>query len=409
MNRIVILVAALLVLGPGCAEGPQGASDGADDGADDGPADLAGEHDAADTEEAPPSCLEGETLCEGACVDVRSSHEHCGGCNSPCAPSEVCSAGGCLLECPYGTQDCGGGCVNVDGDRYNCGDCGVICPSGVNADPFCSIGDCAVTCWPGWSDPDGDGNCDSNRVPSGPEVCNGLDDDCNGSVDDTFECSPGEMSGGGPCGMCGTNERACSSSCAWGSWACTGEGVCDPDTTETGAECGNCGRQERTCGSGCAWGTWTCGGEGGCSRGAVEDCGECGQRTCSITCQWGSCGAARACEYFQTCTPGGDCVDQCGDGQCSLGEFCSGCSGDCGACGGGTGFQCCTDWVFDPGDIPDPPALCNNMCHFANIGGLPMTMPGGYCDPDGNGYRDDGDWVRGYEEYCVRCPHSGCP
>jgi hypothetical protein len=75
----------------------------------------------------------------------------------------------------------------------------------------------------------------------------------------------------------------------------------------------------------------------------------------------------------------------------------------------------------NPPTDPSPPSCpClaehNNYCLYpVATPGCAMTQPGGYCDPDGNGYVDDADWVRGYQEYQQSCgaqpvtPWPSCP
>ena len=82
------------------------------------------------------------------------------------------------------------------------------------------------------------------------EVCNGKDDDCDGSVDEGFQCLAGQTQSAA-CGNCGTKTRTCTSSCTWGSYgSCTGQGVCSPGAT-TQSGCDPCAR--KTCSSSCAW------------------------------------------------------------------------------------------------------------------------------------------------------------
>lgn len=57
---------------------------------------------------------------------------------------------------------------------------------------------------------------------------------------------------------------------------------------------------------------------------------------------------------------------------------------------------------------PTPSCECrtgvDNFCLYGpNIPGCPMTQPGGYCDPNGDGSFADADWVRGWNEYRSRC------
>jgi len=251
---------------------------------------------------------------------------------------EVCDDGECLLECPVSKVACDGACVDANSDIYNCGGCGVTCSAGDNADPVCDGGICTVLCHAGWSDMDGDGSCETDCVPtSDVEICNGVDDNCDGETDEGFACRMGqEVSCTTTCGSIGTG--TCGTDCEIpGPEACTpaGEicngvddncdGDCDEDfgccrgTTETGG-CGNCGTHTRTCSSSCEWRAWgACTGEGECAAGSTQDCGNCGIQTCTSSCAWGICTGEGEC------TPGTTenrpCVDGCGNQtrQCSPG------------------------------------------------------------------------------------------
>ncbi|KAK3137199.1 hypothetical protein QOZ80_5BG0449060 [Eleusine coracana subsp. coracana] len=50
----------------------------------------------------------GPSCCDGQCVDVVASVDHCGGCNKVCKHHRVC---------------CGGRCVDLLSDKDNCGKC----------------------------------------------------------------------------------------------------------------------------------------------------------------------------------------------------------------------------------------------------------------------------------------------
>ncbi|NMC71731.1 MAG: hypothetical protein GYA57_16915 [Myxococcales bacterium] len=62
--------------------------------------------------------------------------------------------------------------------------------------------------------------------------------------------------------------------------------------------------------------------------------------------------------------------------------------------------------------VEHPPSSCpclgttDNFCLYPHdTPGCPMLLPGGYCDPNGNGnFEDDGDWARGWTEYHDLCP-----
>jgi hypothetical protein len=79
-------------------------------------------------------------------------------------------------------------------------------------------------------------------VQPSAEVCNGLDDDCDGAVDNgTGLCPDGGCCDSGACGS------ACGQEC------CTGAEVCNPD----GPAC--CATADQICGNGCCPPMTTCG------------------------------------------------------------------------------------------------------------------------------------------------------
>ncbi len=163
----------------------------------------------------------------------------CVGCttDADCPAAEVCQNGTCVQECPAGEVLCNGVCVNTSTDVNNCGSCGAACPSG----QACVSGTCVATgvCTPGatrpcYSGPAGTANvgicrsgtqiCDSTgqwgaclgEVLPQPEVCNGLDDDCDGVVDNGFDLTTDPNN----CGSCGN--------------------VCFAPNASTGCTNGNC-------------------------------------------------------------------------------------------------------------------------------------------------------------------------
>jgi hypothetical protein len=98
-------------------------------------------------------------------------------------------------SCNYLDDDCD---ADTDEDFdfssvNSCGDCDTVC-SMENAYPSCDGVSCSYQCWPGYvddpyydADSDGDplgDDCTYECMPSGDEVCNGLDDDCDMEIDD---------------------------------------------------------------------------------------------------------------------------------------------------------------------------------------------------------------------------------
>lgn len=113
------------------------------------------------------------------------------------------------------------------------------------------------------------------------------------------------------------------------------------------------------------------------------------------------------------------CVDlaiACGD------PFCEGSEGGDETSGGSTG-----DPVEPPEDPPEPPPedppedppaeeppfpTCpclsapgvDNFCHYGpSYPGCPMTAPGGYCDPNGDGSFAEGNWEQGWYDWHDQC------
>ena len=289
---------------------------------------------AADRDEPPDisgECYGGMTFCGSGCVDTQSDHENCGACSRPCEAAMVCSGGECILECPTGMVNCTGSCADLSADENNCGACGMVCPPGLNAAPSCEGRLCGLQCLPGWSDMDEAPGCELNcEITSPVETCDGVDENCNGAVDEGFECALGATvscdttcgsRGRGTCGGdCLFPEGP---SCAPPDEVCNGiDDDCD-DRSDDGfpcprgqevsctTSCGTAGRGicTSTCdiptGPACPSATAeTCNGidddcddlidEGyacraGSSESCTTSCGSTGSRTCGAACSWGAC------------------------------------------------------------------------------------------------------------------------
>jgi hypothetical protein len=191
----------------------------------------------------------------------------------------------------------------------HCGACNTPCVR-PNAMPVCTGGMCGIgSCLPGWENVDGiDVNgCEYNctRTNGGVEICDGLDNNCDGRVDEGFDLVTDPLN----CGQCGL---ACSvpngnvatyacvaRNCAIGSCA-TGWDNCDQTYTNgcernVSSDVNNCGGCNAVCNS--------TNGTPGCTNGQ-----------CTITCNagWGDCNNDRAdgCET-NTATSATNC-GQCG-------------------------------------------------------------------------------------------------
>ena len=152
------------------------------------------------------------------------------------------------------------------------------------------------------------------------------------------------------------------------------------------------------------------------------DCAGLGHDACTSqsACSWSDCD--QSCHYSDesaTC--------QHGAVYCSFQSASDNCGGD----GGCIAIQCenqvnakcyplgtsadsvCSNQTPTSGTDPAP-AVCpcsepgvsnmDNFCsHPPSTPGCPMTFPGGYCDPNGDGSFTDGDWVQGYNAYQASC------
>jgi hypothetical protein len=321
------LALAALLLPTGCAiepycleceEDPVDA--GALDARDTGPVDTGGRDVPApdvplDTPILPDGCAPGAPeLCNGFdddCdgnsdegIDTSTDEANCGGCGNACAPPnafgecvagdctvrgcdvtyfdrDMSAANGCEVRCvPTGDELCNRRDDDCDfsvdetfdlmTDPNNCGNCGRICRS-PRASATCVAGACTIgACDPGFIDLDGvaSNGCEFGCTPTGDELCNLRDDDCDGRTDE------GNPESGG---SCGSGVGACVEgvlNCIGGALACTGgtspttelcNGIdddCDGDLDENNPEGGRaCGSAEGACVPGreeCLGGTLVC-------------------------------------------------------------------------------------------------------------------------------------------------------
>jgi hypothetical protein len=252
--------------------------------------------------------------------------------------------------CAASLVECGGVCVDLATDPYNCGSCAAACEAPYShTEATCQNGECGTACIPGWEDRDGVPGCESACRPTGEETCNGLDDDCDGVADDPFECVRGDVvaclttcrsEGRGTCTV--DCVPPAPSGCEPPAETCNGldddcDGyidedfppeVCDLCTPDcTGRVCGLdpvCGRVCGYCDTGDV-----CTVDGTCIPPCSPDCAglDCGpDPACGL-----SCGD---CEYPEECTAEGQCAAPC-EPDCS-GRDCGPdplCGQSCGTCG----------------------------------------------------------------------------
>jgi len=78
-----------------------------------------------------PTCSPGQTVCNGACVDLAADPANCGVCGTACtAAAPYCSASTCSATCGPNLTPCGQGCVDLTSSAANCGTCGNACAAG---------------------------------------------------------------------------------------------------------------------------------------------------------------------------------------------------------------------------------------------------------------------------------------
>lgn len=294
-----------------------------------------------------------EERCGEELVDLSSSTDHCGSCNSPCGSLEWCIGGECV--CAPGADACSGSCVNLDTDEDHCGGCGDACPDGATCKAgacACDDGDlelCSSACVDLTRDEAHCGGC-GDACPTGATctggecACPSGQDVCGGACAD-LETDPDH------CGACGNDCNVARASSTCRSGACAA-GTCDDGYEDCN---GDLATGER--GNGCEVNTSTnalhCGGcnvacaedeqcnEGSCSCMAPGGTGECSPSGCgcessegcyyttatSWTCfPAGSVGEGEPCESNDDCEAGHSCVSDTCRAYCGQGQACD---GDC--------------------------------------------------------------------------------
>ncbi|MEZ4389847.1 MAG: hypothetical protein R3A48_02030 [Polyangiales bacterium] len=246
------------------------------------------------------ACNSGFADCDNrpgnGCETSLNTNANCGGCGRACAMGTMCTGGQCTSTCAAGTVLCGGACVDTSSSASHCGGCGAACPGRPNAVATCAAGRCGIACNAGFGDCDGDPG-------------NG----CETRLDTLSNC--------GRCGVACANAPNAVGYCSGGACQLTCQGTfrnCDGDATNgcevnVASDPGNCG--------GCL---------NRCPR-RPNSLPVCRQGACGIECNfgWGDClQTAPGCEtnllgLSYRC---GSCIGVCIDRTCR-GGVCTRCSG----------------------------------------------------------------------------------
>jgi hypothetical protein len=186
-------------------------------------------------------------------------------------------------------------------------------------------------------------------------TCDGLDEDCDGHVDEVYQFATDEAHCGNCTTMCSGGDLCCSNACVdlgtkdhcSGCDPCgAGQDCCDGGCVELGTEdhctsCAGCDDGETCCDDGCV------------ELGTDDNCHACGDK----------CGADEdccggMCKKVGTSSDCGGCDDACGGGQTCCGGTCK--SGDCSTCDPACGDDqiCCAQACVAPaeeGSCPPQP------------------------------------------------------
>jgi hypothetical protein len=204
-----------------------GVDDDCDGTIDDNPSDATGD---CNVPPPPPPgatspCKKGTKACQGGVVVCQGSVVPAPGAQDTCGVDANCD--GVLTNQP-----------NLQTDVHNCGACGNDCLAGaVHANWACVAGSCQFQgCQTGYYDNGGPGDAVAGDHKCGyactfisaQESCNGVDDNCDGHVDENVtKPSPVQVCGVSPSAVRPECTTGVTVSCISGGWSCTfPAGVC---------------------------------------------------------------------------------------------------------------------------------------------------------------------------------------
>jgi len=292
-----------------------------------------------------------------------------------CVPPEVCDPDSGRCEDPRlceSDAECDDGNLCTGAERcLPDGSCTAGAPPSCDDGVDCTVDRCdpaagggAGACVSTAPDRDGDTyrdaacggtDCDDGNAsisPTAVEVCNAIDDDCDGATDEPAPCARGTTR---PCtapGGC-TGVQTCLVDCTWSTCVVSGTEICnggDDDCDGATDEGFACVRGSTT----------ACVVPGGCA----------GTQTCQVDCTWGACAVTTA----EMCNGGDDDCDGATDEgfACRLGTT-TACNNACGA----AGTQTCQPGTCTWGACCGPLEVCGNACDDDCDGSMNEGCSGG--------------------------------
>ena len=382
-------------------------------------------------------------VCNGLDDNCNGIIDDVAGAGTDCCPWGGCGKGICVagkLQCSGGSLQCIGGqgptTEICDGLDNNCD--GIIDNVSGVGDACCPSGNCGVgICKAGVGQCQGGAVVCVGSVGPTTEVCNNLDDDCNGKVDDVAGagascCPPGVNCGVGTCKsgtmQCGTNGLQCTGAVGPSQEVCDGldndcNGLVD-DVPGSGVTCcpgGNCG--VGICKNGimkCDNGALACVGSVGpqpeiCDgidndcNGVVDDVPNAGNSCCPYKDANGNdlCGKGICTAGTLQCKTGSTTL-QCVGAVGPQYEVCNGLDDDCNGLiddlpGGQVGGSCCPSGKCDVGICKAGVLKCGTNGIYCDGAVNPSPEVCNGLDDDCNGVIDD---VPGLGTTC--CPSGKC-
>ena len=175
--------------------------------------------DAGDVPDA-GACLGSLSHCGTACVDLKTSDEHCGACDHPCSSTEACEQGSCASLPPDCTQP-GASCPQT----HYCDLGSRACKPGCAADSQCPDGARCDLAAHQCACPSNQNVCDHQCVPQAVEHCGASCSVCTAPANAIPSCTRG----------------ACAFSCEAGFHLCGTQCLSDSSVDSCGSRCGACG------------------------------------------------------------------------------------------------------------------------------------------------------------------------